>query len=297
MSEARPLSKGTKLAIGVTVLLLMIVAAGIVRMAFYSEGQKEQKEVAQAGQAAEQADKKDLAAEVKKVCDAGGEPAKKLGTLCTKAKEIIQEPVKTAEPGLNEQQVRNVVQEEVARRNLTLTPDQIQTVATAASKMVKPGKDGKTPTKAELQPLASAAVATFCANDACRGKDGADAPPVTEAQLTATLTAFCASRNNCVGSDGTDGTDGKNGADGNGIDKVTKTEAPDGVVITFTFTDEREPFSFSVFNGKDGKDSTVPGPPGPTCPEGSTLQKQQVVTTEAPTGLWILACVLTDQNP
>lgn len=41
----------------------------------------------------------------------------------------------------------------------------------------------------------------------------------------------------------------------------------------------------------------VAGPPGPTCPEGSTLQKHQVMTKDNPAGLWILACVLTDQNP
>lgn len=42
----------------------------------------------------------------------------------------------------------------------------------------------------------------------------------------------------------------------------------------------------------------IPGPAGPVCEEGSTLQKQQVLTTEAPiVGVWILACVLTDQNP
>lgn len=42
----------------------------------------------------------------------------------------------------------------------------------------------------------------------------------------------------------------------------------------------------------------IPGPAGPPCEPGSTLQKQQVLTTEAPvTGVWILACVLDDQNP
>lgn len=39
------------------------------------------------------------------------------------------------------------------------------------------------------------------------------------------------------------------------------------------------------------------GTPGPACPDGSSLQKQQVITTEFPAGLWILVCVLTDQAP
>lgn len=42
----------------------------------------------------------------------------------------------------------------------------------------------------------------------------------------------------------------------------------------------------------------IPGPAGPPCETGSHLEKQQVLTVEAPiTGVWILACVLDDQNP
>lgn len=44
--------------------------------------------------------------------------------------------------------------------------------------------------------------------------------------------------------------------------------------------------------------SGPPGPAGPSCEPGSSLQKQQVLTSEAPiVGVWILACVLDDQNP
>jgi len=39
------------------------------------------------------------------------------------------------------------------------------------------------------------------------------------------------------------------------------------------------------------------GPAGPSCPAGSTLQTQHVMTTEAPTGIAVAVCVLTDQNP
>lgn len=52
--------------------------------------------------------------------------------------------------------------------------------------------------------------------------------------------------------------------------------------------------------GPEGPQGPIgpPGTPGPACPEGSTLQKQQVLTVEQPVlGVWILACVLTDQNP
>lgn len=293
MSEARPLSRTTKGIIGVFIVLLLVVAIGTVRLAFYGDQQKTEKQNAQAGQAAEQADKKDLAAEVKEACDKGGEPAKRLGTLCAKAKQIIQEPTKVADPGLNEKQVRNIVQEEIARRNLTLTPEQVSIIATVAAKKIPRPRDGKTPTNAQIQPLVSAAVATFCANGACLGKDGKDAPPVTADQLAATLAAYCEPRNGCIGKDGSDGSDGTNGRS-----VTVSTEAvTGGTKVTFSYSDDTPPVSFTILNGADGKDSTVPGPPGPTCPEGSTLQKQQVVTTEAPTGLWILTCVLTDQNP
>lgn len=40
------------------------------------------------------------------------------------------------------------------------------------------------------------------------------------------------------------------------------------------------------------------GIPGLACEPGSTLQKQRVLTTEAPiAGIWVLVCVLDDQNP
>lgn len=292
MSEARPLARVTKFMFAAFIIFLAIIAVGTIRLAFYGDQQKAEKQTAQAGQAAEQADKKDLAAEVKEACDKGGVTAQTLTKqgLCGKAKQIIQEPTKTVEPGLTETQVRNVVKEEVAKRNLTLTPAQVQTVATAASKLVPKPKDGKTPTTAEITPLVSTALATFCANDACRGKDGTDAPAVTAEQLQAQVAAYCEPRNDCVGSDG---KNGENGAAGNGIKDVTKTIGPDGVTITMSFTDDRPDFKFTVLNGEPGKQ----GEAGPTCPEGSTLQKQQVLTTEAPTGLWVLACVLDDQNP
>lgn len=254
MNEARPLTRTTRLLIVAFLVFLAVVAVSTVRLAFYGDQQKNEKQQAQAGQAAEQGEKKDLAAEVKKVCDAGGEPAKKLGTLCTKAKEIIQEPTKTVEPALSEEQVKGIVREEVARRNLTLTPEQVNTVATvAASKVPKP-KDGKTPTNAQLQPLVSAAVATFCANGACRGKDGADAPPVTAEQLAATLAAYCEPRNDCIGDDGSDGGEGPKGDPGRSVTVSTKDVA-EGTEVTFTYSDETPPVVFTI---KDG----TPGAPG-----------------------------------
>jgi len=184
-----------------------------------------------------------------------------------------EKPEETPPVSLSEQQVREIVVSEVARRKLTLTPEQITTVATVASNMVPKPKDGKTPTKAELQPLASAAVATFCANGACRGKDGADAPPVTEQQLAATLAAYCEERNGCIGQRGETGASGN---DGRGITSVTRNETTGVVTVNYTSGD---PDTFIVKDGTpgvDGKDAfpftfsfTIPANP-PVEPEART---------------------------
>lgn len=39
------------------------------------------------------------------------------------------------------------------------------------------------------------------------------------------------------------------------------------------------------------------GPAGPSCPDGSSLQKVREITVEQPAGLWVVECVLQDQNP
>lgn len=80
------------LGVGILVLLVM---AGAIYLAVNGNAQKDDKETAQAGQVQQAQDKKDLAEEVQAVCKAGGAPAKKLNEegLCTKTKEIIQEPI------------------------------------------------------------------------------------------------------------------------------------------------------------------------------------------------------------
>lgn len=167
-----------------------------------------------------------------------------------------ERPEKTTEPaGLTVEQVRVVVAEEVARRNLTLTPAQVATVASEAAKRVPKPKDGKTPTTAQITPLVSAAVGTFCANDRCRGKDGADAPAVTAEQLGRALAAYCEPRNDCIGDDGPAGDRGPRGY---GVSvKVAPDNEKNGTLVTFTSTDPgAEPVSFFVPNGKDGTNGT-----------------------------------------
>lgn len=162
-----------------------------------------------------------------------------------------EKPEQSVPAGVTEGQVRDIVAAEVARRNLSLTPSQITTIATVAAKMVPRPADGKTPTNAQLKPLVSVAVATFCANDACRGKDGADAPPVTQQQLTTTLVAYCEPRNDCIGSDGKQGPEGKQGPigpAGRGIKSVTRNNETG--VVTFTYTDDTQE-NITIKNGED----------------------------------------------
>lgn len=191
----------------------------------------------------------------------------------------------TIPPSLTTNDVRSIVATEVARRNLTLTPAQITTIATSAAKLVPKPANGKTPTKAELQPLASAAVATFCANGACRGDDGkpgtpgADAPPPTDERLTAILAAYCEPRNDCIGGEGAPGKEGSPGPAGPAGRGIASTTIS-GDTITFAYTDGT-------------KDTVVV----PLCPEGSSSQKQRVNTDEFPLGVWVNVCVLQDQNP
>lgn len=187
MSEAeRSLSRVTKLLIAVFLVFLAVVAVSTVRLAFYGDQQREEKQAAQAGQAAEQADKKDLAEEVKKVCDAGGEPAKKLTAqgLCGKAKEIIQEPI----AGLPGEQ----------------------------------GEQGPPPSDDQVQ----RAVSLYCSTGVCRGpsgpggipgvpgRPGVNGQPPTPAQVAAAVSAFCNARGECRGPEGTEGDKGDPGDQG-----------------------------------------------------------------------------------
>lgn len=82
-----------------------------------------------------------------------------------------------------------------------------------------------------------------------------------------------------AGPNGVDGKDGVDGADGAPGDQGPKGES-----------------GIQGPQGPEGPQGPA-GPAGPSCEPGSTLQKLHVMTTEVPTGTWILACVLDDQNP
>lgn len=143
-------------------------------------------------------------------------------------------PVPTATPiavpplpdGLTSAQnaeVRQIVVTELAQQKVTLPPDQVAQIARVAASLVPKPKDGKTPSPDQLQAIAAAAVNQYCANDKCVGKAGEpgatvtgpagkDAPPVTDEQLAARVTAYCATEANpCRGPVGPEGAKGEPG--------------------------------------------------------------------------------------
>jgi len=101
----------------------------------------------------------------------------------------------------------------------------------------------------------------------------------------------------CQGSQGPRGFQGLTGAPGvAGVDGTDGVDGRDGVDGADGATGEQGPKGDQGIQGPAGQQGP-PGPAGPSCPDGSTLQKQQIVTKDQPTGVWIVVCVLDDQNP
>lgn len=99
----------------------------------------------------------------------------------------------------------------------------------------------------------------------------------------------------CRGSQGPEGVPGLTGPQGTAGE--TGATGPAGEQGPKGETGATGPQGLQGEPGVAGQQG-VPGPAGPVCEPGSSLQKQQVLTSEAPVvGVWILACVLDDQNP
>lgn len=183
-----------------------------------------------------------------------------LGTdACTKAKEITERPAaEKGDPG-------------------AVGP------SGAPGRPGPAGRPGPGPSTAQV----ATAVTAYCSGGRCAGKSP------TPAQVAAAVAAYCASKGECAGPTGTQGEQGSEGKQG-----PPPTDAQVAAAVTQYCGQETSPC-----RGADGADSTVPGPAGPagpagpSCPAGSTLQTQHVLTTEAPTGIAVAVCVLTDQNP
>lgn len=130
-------------------------------------------------------------------------------------------------------EVRSIVVTELAQQKVTLSPAEVTQIARAAAALVPKPKDGVTPTTAQLQAIAAAAVDVYCADGRCVGKPGEqgkpgdtvtgapgkDAPPVTDEQLAARVAAYCASDSHpCQGPTGPGGPEGPTGPAGRGIE-------------------------------------------------------------------------------
>lgn len=99
----------------------------------------------------------------------------------------------------------------------------------------------------------------------------------------------------CQGGQGPQGVPGLTGPPG--VDGATGPEGPEGPKGPEGPAGPQGPTGPAGPEGPQGPQG-IPGPASPDCPDGSTLQKQQVLTTEQPVaGVWILACVLTNQQP
>jgi hypothetical protein len=311
----QPRSLTTWLALVGCGLMLLVLGGSVVFLAQYGSEQDNakqseatQKQQAQAGQAQEQGEKKDLAAEVKKVCDAGGAPAASLTKqgLCKKAVDITKEPPVTVEQGEPGKK---------GDKGDPAPPITDAQILRAVNTYCANGRcDAKSPTPQQV----AAAVTTYCnARAECTppkpadgedGEDGTDGENATAAQVATAVADFCSQDSlpcksdtpGPAGANGTNGTNGTNGAKGDSVQATTQT-TDDGVTVTLTYVNSAGvevglAGSFMILNGKDG----AAGPPGPTCEPGSTPQKQRVLTQdgiEPPVPVWIIACVLDDQNP
>lgn len=282
-----PTSRSTKLALLATAVLLLFAAVAVpAYLGRYGSDQQGQKEAAQGEKAQAEVEKRDLAAEVKKACDAGGETAKKLTQqgLCKKATEIIKEPIEGPE----------------GKQGPPPTDEQVQRAVNA---YCADGRcNGKSPSPSQV----AMAVASYCnARGQCTppkpkdGTDGEDGQNATAAQVASAVASFCTQESQpCKGDDGADGRQGERGLQGlqgergpgctpeiNGCQgpagrgiSVSVSDIEGGKRITITYTDGSTPPG--PFDIMDGADSTVPGPAGMECPSG--YQAQQVTVSSSP---------------
>jgi hypothetical protein len=223
----------------ILVALVLAVSLGFVyrtdhevRLASQRSTTLEQQVVAN-GQLAQEA--KEGVEEANRRLRAAGKP-----TVPVPSVSPISPPPSTKEvEALTVEQVRAIVVTELARHKTQLSQAEINQIARVAAALVPKPADGKTPTKAELQPMVVAALAAYCVDDKCVGKPGDqgpkgdqgdkgpkgdDAPKVTDEQLLAAaqaaLQTYCAAESQpCRGPQGEPGASvtGPPGPAGRGI--------------------------------------------------------------------------------
>lgn len=121
------------------------------------------------------------------------------------ARKIITEtpPPPPAATGLSVSQVRDILDERLARLPKPITVDQVTAVAADIYAKNKP-ENGLNATPE----MVATVVTAYCSNDACVGPAGKDQPPLTEEQVLAQVTTYCDAHNQCAGPPGRQGVAG-----------------------------------------------------------------------------------------
>jgi len=147
-----------------------------------------------------------------------------------KAKQVITEvPEPPAQVSVTTVQVQQMINDRLAGLPKPLTVEQVAATAADIYAKNRPA-DGKDATPE----MVAAAVSAFCANGACVGKDGKDAPPVPDEQVLKQVAAYCNSREDkCVGGRGPQGPQG--------VSFQRQYFARDGSGVCFSFVESYDP--------------------------------------------------------
>jgi hypothetical protein len=110
--------------------------------------------------------------------------------------------------------------------------------------------------------MVAAAVSAFCANGACVGKDGKDAPPVPDEQVLKQVAAYCNSREDkCTGARGPQGAQG--------VSFQRQYFARDSSGVCFSFVESYDPATNGTTTASsragDAACTELPPPATPTA--------------------------------
>jgi hypothetical protein len=164
-----------------------------------------------------------------------------------KAREVITaQPAAVAVTGPSASEVQRMIGDALAGLPKPVTIEQVAAKAAevyAATSASTPG-------------LVAAAVTTYCADGKCQGKDGAAAPPPSDAQVLAQVTAMCADRkDNCRGVKGDQGFQG--------VSFQRQYFARDGSGVCFSFVEFYDPATntTATASSRAGDAACVEAPP------------------------------------
>lgn len=247
--------------VAIMILAAILIVLVFIALALYGGNRNEK------AQATEQT-LGDFAAQVQAACKSNPVDARKVfGDACGKAQEIDERPVgQKGDPGAKGDPGSQ------GSPGVQGPPPTAAQVAAAVSAYCTGGRcAGRGPTATQV----ASAVATYCnARGECQGPKGKAAPPITEAQLSAAVGAFCGEdAGNCRG------PRGEIGPSGRGVKSITKS----GETVTVTYTDDTT-ITFTIPDG-------MVGPVGPQgrgiadtdCVEDDTGSHWEITYTDGTT--------------